>query len=35
MRSNFARLNDKRNLQEIFEKIFQKPLKKIAKNALF
>ena len=33
--SLFERLDEKRNLQEIFEKIFEKFLKKIAKNALF
>ena len=33
--SIFARLDEKRYLQEIFEKIFKNFLKKIAKNAFF
>ena len=35
MGSIFARLDEKRNLQEIFDKIYKKSFKKIAKNALF
>ena len=34
-RSNFERLDEKHNVQEIFEKIFETFPKKIAKNALF
>ena len=35
MRLFFARLDEKHNFLEMFEKIFESFLKKIAKNALF